>query len=63
MSDPVVECTKRRKRIERMKKLLLLTAVILLLASVVLNIVLLVQVIHLNQLVDQLYGMATYISV
>ena len=51
----------RRKRINRMKQVLLVLAVILILASIGLNIVLLFRVIHLNQLVQQIYGALLWI--
>lgn len=51
----------RRKRINRMKQVLLVFAVILILASIGLNIVLLFRVIHLNQLVQQIYGALLWI--
>lgn len=51
----------RRKRINRMKQVLLVLAVIFILASIGLNIVLLFRVIHLNQLVQQIYGALLWI--
>ena len=51
----------RRKRINRMKQVLLVLAVILILASIGLNIVLLFRVIHLNQLVQQIYSALLWI--
>ncbi|MDE7366039.1 MAG: hypothetical protein K2N24_01650 [Lachnospiraceae bacterium] len=53
----------RRKRINRMKKGLILLAVGLILASVTLNIILLIRVIQLNQLIHQLYGCITLIPI
>ena len=53
----------RRKRINRMKKGLILLAVGLILASVTLNIILLIRVIQLNQLIHQLYGCIALIPI
>ena len=54
MSETIEEKQMRRRRIERMKKILLITALGLILISLILNIVLLFRVIHLSQLVEQL---------
>lgn len=54
MSETIEEKQMRRRRIERMKKILLITALVLILISLILNIVLLFRVIHLSQLVEQL---------
>ena len=54
MSETIEEKQMRRRRIERMKKILLSTALVLILISLILNIVLLFRVIHLSQLVEQL---------
>lgn len=50
-----------RKRINRMKKVIVIIAVGLILASLILNIILMVRVIQLNQLIQQLYGLITLI--
>ena len=54
MSEAIEEKQMRRRRIESMKKILLITALVLILISLILNIVLLFRVIHLSQLVEQL---------
>lgn len=56
MTEQNLRVTSGRKRVNRMKKAILLIAVGLVLASVILNIILLVRVIQLNQLIQQLYG-------
>lgn len=53
----------RRKRINRIKKGLILLAVGLVLASVALNVYLLIRVIQLNQLIHQLYGCIVLIPI
>lgn len=53
----------RRKRINRIKKAIILIAVALILASVSLNIILLIRVIQLNQLIHQLYGCMNLIPI
>lgn len=61
MTEQMTEKMKRRKRVDAIKKALLIIAVCLLLASVGLNIFLLIRVIQLNQLIQQLYGLAMLI--
>ncbi|GEM_PF-1333673 len=61
MAEQKAHRLDRRKRINRMKQVLLVFAVILILASIGLNIVLLFRVIHLNQLVQQIYGALLWI--
>lgn len=61
MTEQMTEKMKRRKRVNAIKKALLIIAVCLLLASVGLNIFLLIRVIQLNQLIQQLYGLAMLI--
>ena len=61
MAEQTAHKLDRRKRMNRMKQVLLVLAVILILASIGLNIVLLFRVIHLNQLVQQIYGALLWI--
>ncbi|MDE6435306.1 MAG: hypothetical protein K2L07_13875 [Lachnospiraceae bacterium] len=49
--------TKRRKRVNRLKTLIVFLAVLLLLASVILNFVLVFKVFELQNKVDKLYSM------
>lgn len=61
MAEQNAQNAKRRRRINRMKQVLLVVAVVLILASIGLNVVLLFRMIHLNQLVQQIYGALTWI--
>lgn len=61
MAEQNAQSAKRRRRINRMKQVLLVVAVVLILASIGLNIVLLFRLIHLNQLVQQIYGALAWI--
>lgn len=54
MAENTQEKQERRKRIERMKKILVAIAVFLIMSSLILNIVLLFRVIHLSQMMEQL---------
>lgn len=54
MAENTQEKQARRKRIERMKKILIAIAVFLIMSSLILNIVLLFRVIHLGQMMEQL---------
>lgn len=57
MTEQNLQKASGRKRVNRMKKAILLFAAGLILASVILNIILLIRVIQLNQLIQQFYGM------
>lgn len=57
MTEQNLQKASGRKRVNRMKKAILLFAAGLILASVILNIILLVRVVQLNQLIQQLYGL------
>lgn len=57
MTEQNLQKASGRKRVNRMKKVILLFAAGLILASVILNIILLIRVIQLNQLIQQLYGL------
>ncbi len=57
MAEQNLQKASGRKRVNRMKKAILLFAAGLILASVILNIVLLVRVVQLNHLIQQLYGL------
>lgn len=63
MTEQNAQEIMRRKRINRMKKTIILIAVGLILASVTLNIILLIRVIQLNQLIHQLYGCITLVPI
>jgi hypothetical protein len=52
----------RKKRIQNMKRALIVTAIILVVLSVALNIYLLIRVIHLTNLVNHLYTSWLYIN-
>lgn len=51
-----VEIDKRRKRIQRLKKIILIFAVVLLFLSVFLNLFLVVKVFHLQSQIDRIYS-------
>lgn len=59
MTEQNLQKASGRKRVNRMKKAILLFAAGLILASVILNIILLVRVVQLNQLIQQLYGLVS----